>query len=174
MPRRHSKLDFKNILAHNTTDEVFEKYEIVETLGVGSMGAVAKVRIRPEKKIGSSACRGAFGLVGLFRKKPVATNTELTVGTERQDHFFALKRIILDRICQNLREELENEINILRRMDHHFIVKAHEVFSTKDQIFLVLELCDGGDLYTRLPYTERQAGRLVGKIFLHYVCRAST
>jgi serine/threonine protein kinase len=34
-------------------------------------------------------------------------------------------------------------------MDHPNIVKAHEMYTYKKQIFLVLELCDGGDLYTR-------------------------
>jgi serine/threonine protein kinase len=48
--------------------------------------------------------------------------------------------------------------------DHPNIVKAHEVFSHKKQIFIILELCDGGDLYNRLPYTEKQGAGIVGKL----------
>ena len=61
-------------------------------------------------------------------------------------------------------QELQNEIDILRSMDHPNIVKAHEVYTYKKQIYLVLELCDGGDLYTRQPYSEREAAKIVAKL----------
>jgi serine/threonine protein kinase len=48
--------------------------------------------------------------------------------------------------------------------DHPNIVKAHEVFSHKKQIYIILELCDGGDLYNRLPYTEKEGAGIVGKL----------
>jgi calcium-dependent protein kinase len=50
------------------------------------------------------------------------------------------------------------------RQDHPNIVKAHEVFSHKKQIFIILELCDGGDLYTRLPFSEMEAAYISGKM----------
>lgn len=44
---------------------------------------------------------------------------------------YALKSIILDRVSVSFVEELKNEINILKQMDHPNIVKLHEVFSHK-------------------------------------------
>jgi calcium-dependent protein kinase len=83
----------------------------------------------------------------------------------RREYLYALKSIIMDRVSPEFVEELKNEISILRCLDHPNIVKAHEVFLCKDkQIYIVLELCDGGDLYTRSPYTERQAARIVTKL----------
>jgi serine/threonine protein kinase len=165
-PRRNSEAYHESLIFTNTTDDIFDRYEIIQTLGEGSMGAVAKVRIRPEK-VGGSAFhprttkRASFRL-GLFRRdQAVATNTKRTLAV-KQDLVFALKSIILDRVSPIFLKELENEIHILKSMDHPNIVKAIEVYRAHKQIYLVLELCDGGDLYTRSPYTERQAGRIVG------------
>jgi len=61
-------------------------------------------------------------------------------------------------------EELRNEIEILRSTDHPNIVKAHEVYTYKKNIYLVLEICQGGDLYQFSPYSEKVACRIVGEL----------
>jgi serine/threonine protein kinase len=38
------------------------------------------------------------------------------------------------------------------------------VFDNKRQIYIVLELCDGGDLYTRAPYSEKASASIVAKL----------
>lgn len=71
---------------------------------------------------------------------------------------YALKSIILDRAMDStFRRELLNEIAILRSIDHPNIVRAIETYEHQSRIYLVLELCSGGDLYARDPYTEGQA-----------------
>jgi calcium-dependent protein kinase len=81
---------------------------------------------------------------------------------------YALKSIQLDRISPLFLKELENEIDILRTLDHPNIVKAHEVYwasSRKNpQIYIVMDCCDGGDLYTRSPYSERQSARITANL----------
>ena len=49
-------------------------------------------------------------------------------------------------------------------MDHPHIVKCHEVYKYQKQIYVILECCDGGDLYTRSPYSELQAARMVSSL----------
>ena len=49
-------------------------------------------------------------------------------------------------------------------MDHPHIVKAFEVYKYKKQIYVIMQCCDGGDLYTRSPYSERQAARMVNSL----------
>ena len=49
-------------------------------------------------------------------------------------------------------------------MDHPHIVKAYEVYKYKKQIYVILQCCDGGDLYTQSPYSERQAARMVNSL----------
>jgi len=39
--------------------------------------------------------------------------------------------------------------------------RAIEVFEYKKEISIIMELCSGGDLYTRDPYTEEEAARIV-------------
>ena len=38
------------------------------------------------------------------------------------------------------------------------------MYNYKKQIYIILELCDGGDLYTRLPYSEKRAAGITGKL----------
>jgi serine/threonine protein kinase len=118
-----------NILREFSKGNVFEKYEVTEVLGEGSIGAVCKVKIRP-KKVGGSAFnpkkhKGLFGgfnlLNGLKKKKPKQRLSE-----HSQEYSYALKSIQLARVTPSFLEELQNEIRILRSLDHPHIVRAHE------------------------------------------------
>lgn len=45
-----------------------------------------------------------------------------------------------------------------------FVFFLDTQFEHRNQIFIVMELCSGGDLYTRDPYTEEEAARIVTSI----------
>lgn len=76
-----------------------------------------------------------------------------------------MKSIHLSRVTDpSFVEELRNEVRILRDVDHPHIVRPIETYEHRNQIFIVMELCSGGDLYTRDPYTEPEAARIVGNI----------
>jgi len=60
---------------------------------------------------------------------------------------YALKAIQLSRMSDEFVEELKNEIDILKSLDHPNIVKPIETFNRKRQLFVVMECCTGGDLY---------------------------
>ena len=79
---------------------------------------------------------------------------------------YALKSIHLNR-CRNLAfvEELKNEVEILKRLDHPNIVRAIETFDYHNRLYIVLEFCHGGgDLYTRDPYTEITARSIMVRL----------
>jgi len=79
--------------------------------------------------------------------------------------YYALKSIHLDRVNDlTFVGELKNEIAIMKRLDHAHIARLIETYNHKGNIYLVLELCSGGDLYTRDPYTEDQSSRIVSSI----------
>jgi len=212
-------------------------YEIVKTLGVGSMGSVAKVKKR-DSVVGGSArkdlqdavrrqkrhkeCLNIPLIGGLFRlcidgnlkqsrSKPrvrkqshdgssgrsftswfgqkedaftmsidsvpsalslsrnnsmnsVGSNGSLTTGNGYGIQY-AMKSIHLNRVTdKKFLTELRNEIEILKRLDHPHIVRAMETFEYRHQIFIVMELCSGGDLYSRDPYTEEEAARIASSI----------
>jgi serine/threonine protein kinase len=80
--------------------------------------------------------------------------------------FYALKSIHLNRCSSpEYQLELKNEVEILKSLDHPNIVRAIETFDFRHRLFIVLELCSGGDLYTREPYTEAAAKRICKSIF---------
>jgi len=62
---------------------------------------------------------------------------------------------------------LRNEIFIMCQLDHPNIVRIEEVYESPTSIYIVQELCHGGDLFDRLDeqpdfhYTEPQCAKLV-------------
>jgi serine/threonine protein kinase len=72
---------------------------------------------------------------------------------------FALKVINLAMVKEDKIDQLKNEIEILKTLDHKNIIKAFETFQMRanKKLMIVMELCTGGDLFARLPYSERHA-----------------
>jgi calcium-dependent protein kinase len=52
-------------------------------------------------------------------------------------------------------------VEILKSLDHPNIVRAFETFDYRGRLYIVMELCGGKDLYSRDPYTEVQAKRIM-------------
>jgi calcium-dependent protein kinase len=48
--------------------------------------------------------------------------------------------------------------------DSLYFSQAFEVFENKSQIYIVMEICNGGDLYRRLPYSEKEAAKITAKL----------
>ena len=75
--------------------------------------------------------------------------TSATKTTPSSEMIFAMKSIHLSRITDDtFVQELRNEISILKTLDHPHIVKAIETFDHRNQLFVIMELCSGGDLCT--------------------------
>lgn len=80
-------------------------------------------------------------------------------------HEYAMKSIHLSRVTDDtFVKELKNEIAILKKLDHPHIVRPLETYHYKHQIFIVMEHCSGGDLYSRDPYTEEEAARIISSM----------
>ena len=243
-PKGSRNLFHSSSLRSNLTREQRDRdplffYEIVQTLGVGSMGSVARVQkrtaiiggsarrpfqqaVRRQKR--SQKCLELPFIGGLFRccldgnLKHGHDSNKLSFGDKSATSWFgmaddstrsvldssdkpssvylpmlrsesvgslgssihlsdtksssgafaiqyAMKSIHLDRVTdKNFLAELRNEIAILKRLDHPHIVRAIETFEHRDQIFIIMDLCSGGDLYSRDPYTEEQAARIISSI----------
>ena len=84
------------------------------------------------------------------------------------------------RIEPELLDDLRNEIGLLKMLDHPNVIKLYEYYEDASNLYLVLELCDGGELFDRLHmqagsrYTEAEAARLMFKMvaaiaYCHYM-----
>ena len=81
---------------------------------------------------------------------------------------YAVKCLDLSLVCtQEGLAQLREEILIMCQLDHPNIVRLEEVYETQSEIYLVQELCLGGELFDRLEeqpgyrYTEAACARLV-------------
>lgn len=153
----------KNMI-FNTSNrgDVLKYYNVLTVLGEGSMGSVSLAQ-KKKKHVGGSAYtekkKTWFGRV--VEKRKSAPSEVINEGNSK---LYALKSIILLRVSDEFLDELRNEISILQSLDHPNIVKAYEVYETSINIYLVLEHCSGGDLYSRVPYSEKDSAKIVGKL----------
>jgi len=98
----------QGLLRDRKTD-VYEKYVEIQVLGQGSMGKVARVRVR-EGTEGGSAFHGKKS-----RTDSAASSSSL-FERRKETVEYALKSIRLDRVSPKFRQELQNEIDILKAM----------------------------------------------------------
>ncbi|KAF0441368.1 Pkinase-domain-containing protein [Gigaspora margarita] len=106
--------------------------------------------------------KGSFAVVRKCTDK--RTNTD-----------YALK-IISKKVIKGKEQMLTTELDVLKQVDHPNLVTLHDLFETKDNVYIITDLANGGELYSQLEqkgnYTEKDAAHLVeqilqGVIYLH-------
>eukprot|EP00977_Amphora_coffeiformis_P011579 scaffold2782_cov182-Amphora_coffeaeformis.AAC.9 len=140
---------------HGPTAVLKERYEVVRQLGVGSMGTVAAVRVKPRQP-------------STVQQQSQAS----AISSATDGRLFALKTIRGNRISREFLKELQNEIESIRRMDHPNVVKFHEVlYFPPKGIAILMDFLSGGDLHARKPYTEVQAAAIMKQVLraLNYI-----
>ena len=84
-------------------------------------------------------------------------------GTNKKDSAMqvAIKVINKKGMTEEDVEMISNEIELMLQVDHPNIVKYYETFNDKKYIYLVMELCTGGDLFKFIDegraLTEKEA-----------------
>ena len=99
---------------------------------------------------------GAFGQVHLVKNKITKSIREMKV----------IKKI--DTIVENNDQEVLNEINVLKKIDHPNVIKIFEFYISKDSYYLITEYCSEGDLFDlikKVPLTEIQVAYVMYQIF---------
>ncbi|PRW60240.1 Serine threonine- kinase ATG1 [Chlorella sorokiniana] len=92
--------------------------------------------------LGSHIGAGSFAIV--WRARHTQTGQEA-----------AVKEIALSKLNAKLRQSLESEVAILKRIRHENIVQLLEVIEEADRLYLVMEYCAGGDLAHLLRAVKR-------------------
>ncbi|SCM13041.1 calcium-dependent protein kinase 5, putative [Plasmodium chabaudi adami] len=76
---------------------------------------------------------------------------------------------IIDKKRINNIERLKREILIMKQMDHPNIIKLYEVYEDSEKLYLVLELCTGGELFDKIvkhgSFSEYETYKIMKQIF---------
>ncbi|XP_069686207.1 serine/threonine-protein kinase Nek1-like [Periplaneta americana] len=94
-----------------------------------------------EKRIGE----GSFGTAYLVR------------ATESGCHY-VIKRINFSRMTEKEKDEAMREVEVLAKLQHPYIVAYKESFEYDKNLYIVMDYCEGGDLYTKIR-EHAQKGR---------------
>lgn len=86
------------------------------------------------KKIGG----GSFGTVWLAQRK------------DNSKYKFAVKKINKKEVQETEINLLRREIEILKEVDHPNIIKFYETYEDSNFIYIVMEHCSGGELFTKI------------------------
>ena len=62
----------------------------------------------------------------------------------------AIKVIDKEGMTEDGMNDLKNEVAMLIEIDHPHIVKYYETYDDKKYIYLVMEICTGGELFSRI------------------------
>jgi len=99
------------------------------------------------------AVRAVHKPTGQTRAVKVISKARFTRASERDFHF----------------QSLRAEIDVMKTMDHPNIIKFFEVFESPTELYIVMELCTGGELFDRIKeagtYSEHQAAIALRQIF---------
>lgn len=76
----------------------------------------------------------------------------------------AIKCIEISSLSARSKENLINEVNILKQIDHQYIVSMRDVTWDMNHIFLILEYCPGGNLSEFI----KEKGRLTENMAQHF------
>jgi len=66
--------------------------------------------------------------------------------------------------------QFRTEIKILQTLDHPNVIKMYEYFEDEESIYLVMEKCDGGELFDRIIakefFSEKEAAVIFKQILM--------
>ena len=87
----------------------------------------------------------------------------LKVKNKITNQYFACKELQKNKLSDY--NSLKREISIMIKLDHPNIIKLYEYYETETFIYLIMELCTGGELFDTIiertesgkPYTEKEA-----------------
>lgn len=103
--------------------------------------------------------KGSFGEVFLTSK----------AGTDKK---FATKKVQKSMLQGKVKELFNNEVHILKAINHPHIIKLEQIEQTLNNFYLVFELCNGGGLSNCLEkYKNRHNGKAFPEATVQYIMK---
>ncbi|XP_074444922.1 serine/threonine-protein kinase DCLK2 isoform X1 [Larus michahellis] len=131
-------------------------------------GVPESLHCQSPEGVNGNKCSGSFTILEKYKVGKVIGDGNFAVVKECVERStgkeFALK--IIDKAkCCGKEHLIENEVSILRQVKHPNIIMLIEEMDTPTELFLVMELVKGGDLFDAITsstkYTERDGSAMV-------------
>lgn len=99
--------------------------------------------------------KGGFGKVRKVQNRVTGQELAMKVIPKKNVHSLSV-------------ELIENEIEVLKRLDHPNIIKLYEFAQDAENFYLITELCKGGELFDRISrmknFSEMDAARIMRSV----------
>ncbi|TKW25096.1 hypothetical protein SEVIR_3G094400v4 [Setaria viridis] len=167
---RGGRLGGANVRSHSTLSSISDAaraaaqpWTPLTVLGEGLAAAASAEELLRRYQLGEELGRGEFGLTRRC--------TDTTTG-----EVLACKSISKRKLRSSVDiEDVRREVAIMRSLpEHSSVVRLREAFEDGDAVHLVMEVCEGGELFDRIVsrghYTERAAAaviRTIMEVVLH-------
>ncbi|XP_047204413.1 calcium/calmodulin-dependent protein kinase type 1D-like isoform X2 [Girardinichthys multiradiatus] len=87
------------------------------------------------------------------------------VSEKKTGHLYALKCLKKKHLAHS---NLENEINVLKRIKHENVVGLEDFYESRTHYYIVMQLVSGGELFDRIldkgVYTEKDASKVIKQV----------
>ncbi|KEG14973.1 putative protein kinase, putative,serine/threonine-protein kinase Nek1 [Trypanosoma grayi] len=83
--------------------------------------------------------KGSFGSAILIKRRS-------------DNALLVIKEVFLGKMSKKEREEARHECRVLQQLNHPNIVRYVEHFENRNNLYIVMEYCDGGDLHMKLKH----------------------
>lgn len=102
---------------------------------------------------------GSFGTVFLAKK---LRNTN--PGIDDQGCLFACKVLSKHRLLRHRMDFFQREQVVLRQMSSPFFTNLHYMFQDATHVYLIMDLCNGGDMFGRMRMAQREHSMGVSEV----------
>ncbi|XP_034945472.1 ovarian-specific serine/threonine-protein kinase Lok-like [Chelonus insularis] len=151
-------LDNNDVISLAEGDISFFKF-ITETYGFNSLPAQWKSKYVTLRTLGFGAC-GEVKMV--YSKNNFQTYAMKIIS--KKGHTTSDRRIAIDNS-----DKILNEVKILQALKHPFIIRMEKVIDTPMNLYIMLEIMEGGELFDRIRMNSGLAERQTKFIFYQIV-----
>jgi len=94
--------------------------------------------------------------------------SQVRLAESKDDGNMYAVKIIDKKALKGKEDSLENEIRVLKRLNHSNVVKLLEAYESRNCVYLVMQLVTGGELFDRIvekgSYSEKDAADLIRQV----------